>query len=228
MPCCSSRACRPRRMPAPRRTTRRRAGGKASSDRASRIDTNELFVVCVNSLGSAFGSTSPLSIDPATGTPYRITFPDLAVEDIARGGYETLKSLGIAAGAHRGGPILGRHGGAWPLPPLFPGAARNLISISGTAAATPVRHRAAFHPTRGHPARSGFQGRPVHRRAAAGNRHAHRAQAGHDDLPLGRRMGRTLRAHPGHAGDAGRGSLRARIRGAELPGAACAALCARL
>jgi homoserine O-acetyltransferase/O-succinyltransferase len=59
------------------------------------IDTNELFVVCVNSLGSSFGSTSPLSIDPVTKAPYRITFPELSVEDIARGGFETLKSLGI-------------------------------------------------------------------------------------------------------------------------------------
>jgi homoserine O-acetyltransferase len=100
------------------------------------IDTNDLFVICVNSLGSAFGSTSPLSIDPATGTPYRITFPELAVEDIARGGYETLKSLGVERAHAVVGPSLG---GIVVLAfaALFPGAARNLISISGTAAATP-------------------------------------------------------------------------------------------
>jgi len=100
------------------------------------LDTNELFVVCVNSLGSAFGSTSPLSINPATGTPYRITFPELAVEDIARGGYETLKSLGVERAHTVIGPSLG---GIVVLAfaALFPGAARNLISISGTAAATP-------------------------------------------------------------------------------------------
>jgi homoserine O-acetyltransferase/O-succinyltransferase len=100
------------------------------------IDTNNLFVVCVNSLGSAFGSTSPLSINPATGTPYRITFPELAVEDIARGGYETLKSLGVERAHTVVGPSLG---GIVVLAfaAQFPGAARNLISISGTAAATP-------------------------------------------------------------------------------------------
>jgi homoserine O-acetyltransferase/O-succinyltransferase len=100
------------------------------------LDTDELFVVCVNSLGSSFGSTSPLSVDPATGTPYRITFPDLAVEDIARGGYETLKSLGVERAHTIVGPSLG---GMVVLSyaALFPGAARNLISISGTAAATP-------------------------------------------------------------------------------------------
>jgi homoserine O-acetyltransferase len=100
------------------------------------LDTTELFVVCVNSLGSAFGSTSPLSLDPATGAPYRITFPELAIEDIARGGYETLRSLGIERAHTVVGPSLG---GMVVLAyaALFPGAARNLISISGTAAATP-------------------------------------------------------------------------------------------
>ena len=53
------------------------------------IDTNQYFVVCVNSLGSCFGSSGPASIDPATGLAYRLDFPDLSVEDIARGGYET-------------------------------------------------------------------------------------------------------------------------------------------
>jgi homoserine O-acetyltransferase len=100
------------------------------------IDTNELFIVCVNSLGSAFGSTSPLSINPDTGTPYRITFPDLAVEDIARGGYETLKSLGVTRAHTVVGPSLGGIA-VLAYAALFPGAARNLISISGTAAATP-------------------------------------------------------------------------------------------
>jgi homoserine O-acetyltransferase len=100
------------------------------------IDTRKHFVVCVNSLGSAFGSTSPLSVDPATGAPYRITFPELSVEDIARGGYETLKSLGINRAHTVCGPSLG---GMVVLAyaALFPGAARNLVSISGTAAATP-------------------------------------------------------------------------------------------
>ena len=32
------------------------------------IDTNRYFVICINSLGSCFGSTGPASLDPATGT----------------------------------------------------------------------------------------------------------------------------------------------------------------
>src|SRR5262249_54551189 len=41
------------------------------------IDTERFFVVCVNSLGSRFGSTGPPSPDPATGKAYRLSFPDL-------------------------------------------------------------------------------------------------------------------------------------------------------
>ena len=165
------------------------------------LDTNELFVVCVNSLGSAFGSTSPLSINPATGAPYRITFPDLAVEDIARGGFETLQSLGVQRAHTVVGPSLGGMV-VLAFAAHVPGRGAQSDQHLRHRRGHPVRHRPALHPARGHPARSGLQGRPLHHRAAAGNRHAHRAQARNDDLPLGRRMGRTLRPHPGDAGHA--------------------------
>jgi homoserine O-acetyltransferase len=59
------------------------------------VDTERWFVICVNSLGSCFGSTGPASIEPDTGEPYRLRFPVLTVEDIAHGGYEVLKSIGL-------------------------------------------------------------------------------------------------------------------------------------
>src|SRR4029453_4942712 len=34
------------------------------------VDTNRFFVVGVNNLGSCFGSTGPMSIDPSSGKPY--------------------------------------------------------------------------------------------------------------------------------------------------------------
>jgi homoserine O-acetyltransferase len=100
------------------------------------IDTDQFFVICVNSLGSCFGSTGPNSDDPATGKPYRLTFPDLSVEDVARAGYETVRSLGIerldcVAGPSLGGMVVLAYAA------LFHGAARRLISISGTPAASP-------------------------------------------------------------------------------------------
>jgi len=100
------------------------------------IDTNRYFVVCVNSLGSCFGSTGPASDSPITGAPYRMSFPDLSVEDIARGGFETLRSLGIERADTIIGPSLG---GMSVLAFIgqFAGAARRVVSISGTAAASP-------------------------------------------------------------------------------------------
>jgi homoserine O-acetyltransferase len=100
------------------------------------IDTNRFFVMCVNSIGSCFGSTGPRSDDPATGQPYRLTFPELSVEDIARGGYEAARSLGIERLHAVIGPSLGGMV-VLAFAAQFPNAARGLISISGTAAASP-------------------------------------------------------------------------------------------
>lgn len=100
------------------------------------IDTRRFFVICVNSLGSPFGSTSPASINPATGKPYRLTFPVLTVEDIARAGHEVAKALGVKQLAAVVGPSLG---GITVLAycALFPDAARSVITISGAARSTP-------------------------------------------------------------------------------------------
>lgn len=100
------------------------------------IDTQRHFVIAVNSLGSCFGSTGPASPDPATGEPYRLSFPVLSVEDIARGGMEVLRSLGIARartviGASLGGMVV------LAFAAQFPGASHGLVSISGSAASSP-------------------------------------------------------------------------------------------
>jgi homoserine O-acetyltransferase len=100
------------------------------------IDTSRYYLICVNSLGSCFGSSGPASIDPATGLAYRLNFPDLSVEDIARGGYEVVRSLGIerlsaVIGASLGGMTV------LAFAAQFPGVARRVISISGSQAAMP-------------------------------------------------------------------------------------------
>ncbi len=59
------------------------------------IDTNRWFVICVNSLGSCKGSTGPASIDPQSGEVYKLSFPDLTLEDVANSAYELVRHLGI-------------------------------------------------------------------------------------------------------------------------------------
>jgi homoserine O-acetyltransferase len=59
------------------------------------IDSHRWFVICMNSLGSCKGSSGPASIDPATGEPWRLDFPELSLEDIGNAGYELMHGLGI-------------------------------------------------------------------------------------------------------------------------------------
>jgi homoserine O-acetyltransferase/O-succinyltransferase len=100
------------------------------------LDSSRYFIVCVNSLGSCFGSTGAASINPATGERYRLDFPEVAVEDIARAGYEAMRALGV----ERLDTVIGASLGGMSVVAFatqFPQAARRLISISGSPAASP-------------------------------------------------------------------------------------------
>ncbi|HYG05019.1 MAG TPA: homoserine O-acetyltransferase [Stenotrophomonas sp.] len=100
------------------------------------IDTDRWFVVCVNSLGSCKGSTGPASINPATGAPYRLAFPELSIEDGADAAVEVVRALGIRELACLIGNSMG---GMTALAILLrhPGIARSHINISGSAQALP-------------------------------------------------------------------------------------------
>jgi homoserine O-acetyltransferase/O-succinyltransferase len=46
------------------------------------FDPSRHFIVCANVLGSAYGSTGPLSVNPLTQQPYYHDFPTLTVRDV--------------------------------------------------------------------------------------------------------------------------------------------------
>lgn len=100
------------------------------------IDTRRYFVICVNSLGSCFGSTGPASVNPETGDIYRLEFPTLALEDVARGGYEVLRHLGIEKLHTLVGPSMGGMT-ALAFELLFPGRTDGLILMSTGPRALP-------------------------------------------------------------------------------------------
>jgi homoserine O-acetyltransferase/O-succinyltransferase len=100
------------------------------------IDTDRFFVVCVNSLGSCHGSTGAASVDPRTGEPYRMSFPVLAIEDIATAAREALLTLGITRLRALVGPSLGGMT-ALAYAMLFPDEVEALVTISSAARATP-------------------------------------------------------------------------------------------
>jgi len=53
------------------------------------------FVICINMLGSCYGSTGPGSVDPETGNIYGPDFPLVSVRDNVRAQARLLDSLGI-------------------------------------------------------------------------------------------------------------------------------------
>lgn len=59
------------------------------------IDPEKDFVVCVNFLGSPYGSESPRSIDPATGKPRMLSFPPITIRDTVQAFIAVRKHLGI-------------------------------------------------------------------------------------------------------------------------------------
>jgi homoserine O-acetyltransferase/O-succinyltransferase len=100
------------------------------------IDTQRYLVVCVNSLGSCFGSTGPASINPETQQPYRLSFPVLHVEDIADGAAAVLDHLSI----ERLHSVLGSSMGgmtALAFALLHPRRVRGLVSISSASRSLP-------------------------------------------------------------------------------------------
>jgi homoserine O-acetyltransferase/O-succinyltransferase len=72
------------------------------------FDTDRFFVICSNVLGSCYGSTGPMSIDPTTGKPYGLHFPVPTIGDMVHTQAKLLDHLGIerllcVAGGSMGG-----------------------------------------------------------------------------------------------------------------------------
>ena len=100
------------------------------------IDSAQWFVICVNSLGSDKGSSCPASTDPATGEAYRLTFPDLSLEDVANAAHAAVSSLGIVQLACLIGCSMGGMSAlAYML--LHPDSARTHISVDTAPQAQP-------------------------------------------------------------------------------------------
>jgi homoserine O-acetyltransferase len=100
------------------------------------IDTGRFFVVCVNSLGSCFGSTGPASPNPETGNAYGAAFPVLSLEDVANAGKSVVDHLRIEQLHTIVGPSMG---GMTTLAYAVqhPHGARNLALLSTAARALP-------------------------------------------------------------------------------------------
>lgn len=59
------------------------------------INPEKHFIVCANILGSCYGTTGPLSINPKTKTPYFKDFPPITIRDMVNAHILLRKHLGI-------------------------------------------------------------------------------------------------------------------------------------
>src|SRR5690606_12533464 len=93
------------------------------------VDTDRFFVIGVNNLGSCFGSTGPMSVNPATGKPYGPDFPVITVEDWVHAQARLADSLGIECfAAFMGGSLGGMQALAWSC--LYPSRIAHCLAIA--------------------------------------------------------------------------------------------------
>ena len=93
------------------------------------VDTNRFFVMGVNNLGSCFGSTGPLQVNPATGEIYGADFPVVTVQDWVNAQARLLDALGIQTlAAVMGGSLGGMQALSWTL--QYPSRVRHAVVVA--------------------------------------------------------------------------------------------------
>jgi homoserine O-acetyltransferase/O-succinyltransferase len=100
------------------------------------FDPDKHFIVCANILGSCYGSTGPLSVNPDTGSPWYLNFPALTVRDLVAAHELLRKHLGIKR-IHTvvGGSIGAHQAMEWAI--MQPDIFDHLIIIAAGAYYTP-------------------------------------------------------------------------------------------
>jgi homoserine O-acetyltransferase len=95
------------------------------------LDTDRFFVIGVNNLGSCFGSTGPMHVNPATNKPYGAAFPVVTVEDWVVAQARLADQLGIERFACvMGGSLGGMQALAWSI--MYPQRLQNCMVIAST------------------------------------------------------------------------------------------------
>ena len=93
------------------------------------VDTDRFFVIGVNNLGSCFGSTGPMHVNPDTGRVYGADFPVVTVEDWVDAQARLLDGLGIQQlAAVMGGSLGGMQALSWTL--QYPQRVRHAVVVA--------------------------------------------------------------------------------------------------
>jgi homoserine O-acetyltransferase len=93
------------------------------------LDTHRFFVIGINNLGSCFGSTGPMHVNPATGRVWGADFPVVTVEDWVDAQARLIERLGISQlAAVIGGSLGGMQALAWSI--RYPQRLRHCIAVA--------------------------------------------------------------------------------------------------
>jgi homoserine O-acetyltransferase len=93
------------------------------------VDTNHFFVIGVNNLGSCFGSTGPMHVNPDTQKVYGADFPVVTVEDWVNAQALLMDKLGIETlAAVMGGSLGGMQALSWTL--QYPDRLRHAVVVA--------------------------------------------------------------------------------------------------
>jgi len=93
------------------------------------FDTNKYYIISPNVLGSCKGSTSPASLNPATGKPYGLSFPVVTIDDMVAAQKHLLDHLGVnKLLCAAGGSMGGLQAMQWSV--MYPDAVHSAISIA--------------------------------------------------------------------------------------------------
>ncbi|MDH5398057.1 MAG: homoserine O-acetyltransferase [Cyclobacteriaceae bacterium] len=100
------------------------------------FNTEEHFIICANIIGSCYGSTHPLDIDPGTGEPFYYDYPFVTLRDIVQAHIDLKNHLGIdkihccIGGSCGASQVL-------EFALMAPGKIENMMIIAGSARETP-------------------------------------------------------------------------------------------
>ncbi|KAG6816570.1 hypothetical protein H0H87_004930 [Tephrocybe sp. NHM501043] len=101
--------------------------------RGKAFDPARFFIICLNVLGSPYGSASPLTINHLTGKPYGPEFPSTTIRDDVRIHKLVLDHLNVTSlAAVIGGSMGGMHVLEWPLC-TPPGYVRHIVPLATSA-----------------------------------------------------------------------------------------------
>lgn len=100
------------------------------------FNPEEHFIICANVLGSHYGTTNPLALNPLTGSPYYLSFPEFTIRDMVQAHQLLADHLGInKIKVLIGGSLGGQQASEWAIADTI--AIENLILVATNAFHSP-------------------------------------------------------------------------------------------